>query len=261
MTFKIKNSNQFYLFFVTILTLNLIISCKSATYSNYKVEGKKIPITNEFKSNSTIDQFVSPYRNHINEDLDIVLSYSDETLDKSKGEFQSNIGNFIADASFELANPIFNKKTNKNIDGVLFNNGGIRSIIAKGNVTKRTAFEVMPFENSLIVVALKGEQIIELATYFSTEKKPHPINGFHIFLNQDGSLSKVTLNTKEIELTKTYYILTSDYLANGGDSMNFFLKNEGKFDLDYKIRNVLIDYFTLHKKINVNLDERVTKLK
>jgi 2',3'-cyclic-nucleotide 2'-phosphodiesterase (5'-nucleotidase family) len=51
------------------------------------------------------------------------------------------------------------------------------------------------------------------------------------------------IQDKELDLNATYYIATSDYLANGGDNMRFFLTNEGVFDLDYKIRNMLIDYF------------------
>ena len=52
---------------------------------------------------------------------------------------------------------------------------------------------------------------------------------------------------KELDLNAIYYVATSDYLANGGDNMRFFLTNEGVFDLDYKIRNILIDYF---KEVN-----------
>lgn len=258
---KIKNSKQLYLFFVTILTLSFLYSCKTSTYSNYKIEGKKIPITSEFKTNEAIDAFVSPYRNHINQDLDVILSYCPETLDKSKGEFQTNIGNFIADACVELANPLFYKKENKKINGAIFNNGGIRTVIPKGNVTKRTAFEVMPFENSLQVIALKGTQIYELANYFVKERKPHPLNGIHLYLDSNNNITKVTIENEIVNQDKVYYILTSDYLANGGDNMTFFLKNEGKYDLEYKMRNVLIDYFTTHKSIEANVNERVSKIK
>ena len=59
----------------------------------------------------------------------------------------------------------------------IFNHGGIRSIIPKGNVTTRTAFEIMPFENSVVVIALKGEQILEMVNYIITDKKPHPLSG------------------------------------------------------------------------------------
>ncbi|HJY12653.1 MAG TPA: hypothetical protein VJ304_07680, partial [Flavobacterium sp.] len=57
---------------------------------------------------------------------------------------------------------------------------------------------------------------------------------------------------------KTYYVVTNDYLANGGDNMNFFLKATDKFDLNYKIRNVLIDYFKEVDTIPVKTDVRIT---
>jgi 2',3'-cyclic-nucleotide 2'-phosphodiesterase (5'-nucleotidase family) len=48
----------------------------------------------------------------------------------------------------------------------LLNNGGLRAILPLGNVTTRTAFQIMPFENTMVVIALKGEQILEMVTIF-----------------------------------------------------------------------------------------------
>jgi 2',3'-cyclic-nucleotide 2'-phosphodiesterase (5'-nucleotidase family) len=69
----------------------------------------------------------------------------------------------LADITIEKSNPIFQKRENKTIDICLLNHGGIRTLIPKGNVTARNAYEVMPFENSAIIVALKGEQIIGIS--------------------------------------------------------------------------------------------------
>ena len=46
-------------------------------------------------------------------------------------------------------------------------------MIPKGDVTTRTAFEVMPFENSLIIVGLSGKEIRTLAEIgiYPKEKK------------------------------------------------------------------------------------------
>ncbi len=259
MTFKCKNTNLLYTIFVTTLTLLSLASCKTKPFSNYLVEGKKIEVNKNYTVNEKIDSYITPYRKHINKDLDSIISYSPETLDKNKGEWQSNIGNFMADACMELANPIFLKRENKKIDITLFNNGGIRSIIPKGNITKRTAFEVMPFENSLIVIALKGEQIKALAQHIITERKPHPLNGLKIILNKENVITNILFNEQPIDNNKIYNVLTSDYLANGGDNMTFFLKNEGSYDLNYKIRNVLIDYFYKYKTIEASNSPRIIK--
>ena len=259
MTFKSKNTNPLFTIFVTTLTLFGFTSCKTKQFSNYLVEGKKIEVNKNYTTNEKIDSYITPYRNHINKDLDSVISYCPETLDKSKGEWQSNIGNFMADACIEMANPVFMKQQNKKIDIILLNSGGIRSIIPKGNITKRNAFEVMPFENSLIVIALKGEQIKALAQHIITEKKPHPLNGLKIILNKENVIATILFKEKPIDNNKIYYVGTSDYLANGGDNMTFFLKNEGTFDLNYKIRNVLIDYFQKHKTIEASNSPRIIK--
>ena len=259
MTFKSKNTNLLYTIFVTTLTLSSFTSCKTKSYTNYLVEGKKIEVNQNYVVNQNIDSYIAPYRNHINKDLDSIISYCPETLDKSKGEWQTNIGNFMTDACMELANPVFTKQQNKQIDIILLNSGGIRSIIPKGNITKRNAFEVMPFENSLIVIALKGEQIKALAQHIIKEKKPHPLHGLKIILNKENVITSILFKEEPIDNNKIYYVATSDYLANGGDNMTFFLKNEGAFDLNYKIRNVLIDYFYKHKTIEASNSPRIIK--
>ena len=149
----------------------------------------------------------------------------------------------MADVCLSGSNKIFSKRYNKSIDLCLLNHGGIRSIIPKGNVTTRTAFEVMPFENIMVVIALKGSQINELVAHIIKEKKPHPLSGMKLILDRYLLVKSIMIQDKELDLNATYYVATSDYLANGGDNMRFFLTNEGVFDLDYKIRNMLIDYF------------------
>lgn len=257
MTFKSKNTNSLYTIFVTTLTFISVVSCKTKNYTNYLVEAKKIEINKNYAQNESIETYITPYRNHINKDLDSVVSYCPVTLDKSKGEWQTNIGNFMADACMEIANPVFIKQQNKQIDIILLNSGGIRSIIPKGNITKRNAFEVMPFENSLIVIALRGEEIKALAQHIISEKKPHPLHGLKIILNKEKTISSILYKEEPIDNNKIYYVATSDYLANGGDNMTFFLKNEGSYDLNYKIRNVLIDYFYKHKTIEASNSLRI----
>lgn len=99
-----------------------------------------------------IENFIKPYREHINKDLDSVLAYCPETLDKSTGKWQTTIGNLMADVTLERGNKVFNLREKKNIDICLLNNGGIRSILPKGNVTARTAFEIMPLKTALLLL-------------------------------------------------------------------------------------------------------------
>ena len=258
MIVNVKKNTISFRYFVILLTFSFLFSCKSKEYYNYKIEGRKISVTQDKGENTAIEAYVKPYRANITKDLDNVLAFCPETLDKSKGKWQTTIGNLLAQVVFELGNPIFKNREQLSIDFCLLNQGGIRSVIPQGNVTTRTAFEVMPFENALIIVGLKGSKVKEMATYLMSEKKPHPLYGIKIFVNKDNfNINRIEINGKPVEDDKTYYVATSDYLSNGGDNMTFFKESTIKFDMEYKLRNMLIDYFKKTDTLPVITDEKI----
>jgi len=154
----------------------------------------------------------------------------------------------------------FLKRTGKKIDFVLLNHGGIRSIISKGNVSSRTAYEIMPFENNIVVVQLKGTTILELIDYLINFNKPHPIAGIQVVLNNDNSLNRATIGNDAIDANKIYTVATSDYLVKGGDNMVFFKNAISITSIDYKIRTALIDYFIRIDTLHSQIDNRFYKL-
>ena len=247
------------------LLVSLIIliaySCKQnkEVYLN-KIEGKRISIDETIENDNSIEEFIAPFREHINKDLDSVIAYSVDDYSPKDGDLETAIGNFLADITLEQANPIYKKRTGKDIDMVLLNNGGIRSGISKGNLTSRTGYEIMPFENSVIVAELKGEQIKELIHYLSSAKRAHPISRLSIKLDKDNEVIEAMLNGKPIDYSKTYSVASIDYLYNGGDGMSFLAKNDGFHALDYKLRNVIIDYLKKVDTINLKTDNRFIKI-
>ncbi|MEO6174866.1 MAG: 5'-nucleotidase [Flavobacterium circumlabens] len=256
---KLKKYNGFLKLFVIFLTLFFITSCSKKNYNLTKIEGKLLPVTEKASETPAIESFIAPYRNHINKDLDSILAYAPETLDKSSGKWQSTIGNLMADVCVERGNLVFKAREKKSIDLCLLNHGGIRAILPKGNVTSRTAFEIMPFENSMVVMALKGDQILEMCSYIIKAQKAQPLSGMTFTIAKDKTPKNIMIQGKPLDLTSTYYVATNDYLANGGDSMTFFAKSVQKYDLNYKLRDVLIDYFKEVDTIPVPRDIRITE--
>ena len=255
---NLKKYNVVLKLFVIFLTFFFVVSCSKQNYYVTKIEGKRIPITEKEYQVPEIENFIKPYREHINKDLDSVLAYCPQTLDKSSGKWQTTIGNLMADVTLMRGNLVFQAREKMNIDICLLNSGGIRSILPKGNVTARNAFEIMPFENSLVIIALKGEQILEMVDYFIAEKKPHPLAGITFAIDKDNVAKNILVQGKPIQKETIYYVGTNDYLSNGGDNMDFFKKGVQKFDMDYKLRNILIDYFKEVDTIPVINDVRIT---
>ncbi|RED45891.1 5'-nucleotidase [Seonamhaeicola aphaedonensis] len=245
-------------FTLLFILLNFLVfsGCKQEKMHLIKIEGQQIQITDLLTSNQNIEAFVRPYREHINKDLDSVLAYSPSTYTKDDDELNTALGNLMCSIVFSEGNPIFNKKTGKNIDAVVLNHGGIRAPISAGAITTRTAYQVMPFENKIVVAGIKGNKVIEIVDFLVKSKRAHPFLGLKILLDQEYNLIEASINGESININKTYYIATSDYLYNSGDNMLFFKPNESVVNLDYKIRNAMIDYFKKVDTINPVRDDR-----
>lgn len=213
------------------------------------------------EANDSLENFVAPYKENIDREMNKVLAYVPYNLTKTDGELNTAIGNLMADALMELSNPIFNKRTGENIDLVLLNHGGIRSSISKGNITTRTAFQVMPFENEVVVAQLSGEAVREMINYLIDSGSAHPVAGLELELDNENSIKKVLIQGEPLQDSRNYNVATNDYLLQGGDNMVFFSKAKKVTNLDYKIRNLLIDYFEQEDTLAPVRDQRFIRLK
>ncbi|MEI7508974.1 MAG: 5'-nucleotidase [Flavobacterium sp.] len=253
---NLKNYNDGIKLFVLLLTFTTIISCSSHHYYTTKIEGKKIGISENQSGISSIENYIKPYKDAIDKDLNEVLAFCPQNIEKT-GIWQTDMGCFLADITLERSNPIFQQREQKSIDVCLLNHGGIRTIIPKGTVTARNAYEVMPFENSAVVIGFKGEQLLEIANFIVKEKKPHPLAGMTFTIAKNNQVKNIQIQGKSLELDKVYYVVTSDYLSNGGDNMIFFKKGVSRCDTNYKLRNIIIDYFKDIDTIRINKDVRI----
>jgi len=245
--------------FVAFLTLGFVFACQDAVHSA-KIEGRQIEIGTSIRPSDSVNSFVSPYRKRIDAVLDSVLAYSPATISKSDGPYNSSAGNLLADIVLAEAQPIFRSRTGESIDFVLLNHGGIRSIISKGPVTARSAYEVMPFENSIVVAQLNGETVKKLVLYLRDYGRPHPISGLQVILDQENKIQSIRIQGRPLDENRSYNVATSDYLLNGGDDMVFFKDAAHSTLIDYKVRNAMIDYFKKVDTIAPVVDDRFYKL-
>ncbi len=245
--------------FSLFIFLMLLSSCKKEKHL-VKIEGTRIEINESISGNSDIESFIKPYRENVRKNLDSVLAYAPETYSKRDGKLNTAIGNLMADIVLEQANPIFRSRTENTINMVLLNYGGIRASIPKGNVTARTAYQIMPFENSIVVVEMKGNHIKKLIEYLQKSQQAHPISGLKLTVDANFDIAKALINNKEIKDEETYFVATNDYLYDGGSEMYFFKQGGKSYTLNYKIRNAMIDYFKKVDTIAPIVDDRFTQI-
>jgi 2',3'-cyclic-nucleotide 2'-phosphodiesterase (5'-nucleotidase family) len=248
--------------FVLFVTIIFFTSCGDRDYTISKISGNQLLIEQAESSagNDSLQNFLQPYISHVNSVLDKPLCYAPYDIGKNDGRYNSSAGNLLADIILQQAGPVFESRTNEKIDFVVLNHGGIRSAISMGDVSSRTAYEVMPFENTVVVVQMKGKAIRDLVSHLIRSSRPHPIGGLQIIIDKKDQLSSVSIQGEPFDENRTYNVATSDYLFNGGDNMGFFKDGMQHYELEYFIRNAMIDYFEKVDTLRAGVDDRFLKL-
>jgi len=127
----------------------------------------------------------------------------------------------------------------------------------EGTIRIKDVFQLMPFENRLVVVELNGKQVGDLIDFLVRQKKAHPIAGIRLELAGD-SFSKAEIRGERFDPKKNYYVLTHDYLQHGGNNMIFFTKPLQLYVSDLKVRDALLESFAKTDTLKAKLDGRFT---
>ena len=158
---------------------------------------------------------------------------------------ESPLGNLFADLMM-AAHP--------EADMALTNGGGLRSDLPAGALTFGQLFEAMPFDNRFAVVQLQGKHVRKLlTTNLGRGGAIHSWAGVTaVAVCKDFQLKvDITVKNKPLDDAKTYKLVTSDFLASGGDGLIGRLKlPAGAIELtDSIIRDEMVT--TLRKRKGV----------
>ena len=136
----------------------------------------------------------------------------------------------------------------KNIpfDVAYTNYGGLRVTLPKGNIILSNVFELMPFENLMVTVRFSGADMQQFFDYVAAGGGD-PISGAR-FIIKDKKAVNVMIEGQPLNPEKEYVLLTSDYMANGGDGGKIFSKATGRETYEIKLRDALLIYIEQQTK-------------
>jgi 2',3'-cyclic-nucleotide 2'-phosphodiesterase (5'-nucleotidase family) len=192
------------------------------------------------EKDETSFNILKPYKSIIDSSMQETIGFADYAMIKSKpfGALDS----FFARTLFEFGDSI-SKDSGWDLNIALFNHGGLRSSLPSGAISIGNIFELMPFDNTLVFVNLKGNSVLEMIDYIS-ERGGEPCWGIHL-----EDTNNIKINNLDLHLDSIYTIITSDYLLNGGDKMYFFQNNLGVSETNILIRDALIHSFQKSKSL------------
>ncbi len=239
-------------FSVWLILFFALWSCRQEVYFAAK-ESNKIRVTDSVGVDSTYILLIQPYKKTLDAQMNEVLGVCEKELNKAQPE--STLGNFIADALL-----IQSRKTyDHEIDFSVVNYGGIRiPSLAAGNITLGKAYELMPFDNQVVVMNLKGYIVQQLCDAMAVAGG-WPVSGIEFGIRNESAVN-ILINGTELNFDKNYWVAMSDYLANGGDQLDF-LRTEPRYYIGIVFRDLIIDHIrsltSQSQKISSQLDQRI----
>lgn len=235
------------LLFLTGISCNTLYESSSLVYKNYRINPEQP------KDSATI-ALLGAYSEQVNRTMNDVVGIADISLDKKQPE--STLGNFMVDAFYIMAEEKYGTK----VDAAFLNYGGMRlTQLPAGPVTTGKIFELMPFDNLLILQKLKGDVLQQFLDLIAG-KGGWPVAGIRMQI-KDKKAVNVMIGGKPLDPTATYTTVNSDFLANGGDNADM-LRPVPQIANGYLMRDAIFDYIKKlkgqGKNISALVENRVT---
>lgn len=245
--------------YTLLITCVLLLGACKTQYQPVSFQTQNIAVSDSLNVlDNQVVHLYSPYKNIIEKDMNRVISISEKEMIKDKPE--SSLTNFLADLLLEEG-----KKYTKD-EGLLFtpsvsffNYGGIRTFIPSGEITVGKIFELMPFENEMVFIRLKGSQIKEFLDVVAA-KGGDSVGGVRFVISNEKA-SEIVVNGEKLETEKEYWLVTNDYVAEGGDDLQVFTRRSAFINSGGKIREIIIasleEQYKNGNKITAEKDGRI----
>jgi len=182
--------------------------------------------------------------------MNVQIGYAPEALYVAAPECP--MLNWASDALWEAAK----KHYDGTVDIAIVNMGGMRCSWPKGPITRGNVFELMPFDNRLVVLTLKGSDIIELCQSFA-QYGGQGVAGMRVKV-VDGQLADVQIGGRAVNPEALYHVATSDYLSGGADHMDALAQYSELWDSDLLIRDLYLQAVREQDTIRATVDGRMT---
>ncbi len=180
---------------------------------------------------------------------------------------ESNLGNLIADGMVW-------KTKGAGVQIALQNGGGIRASIPKGPITVGKVYEVLPFGNTLVVMDLKGKEILAalengVSQWEQGAGRFLQVSGlryaFDLARPAGSRVVRVEVKTEKgfapLDLEATYRVVVNSFIANGGDGFTVLKEAQGyRVDTGFSDAESFMDYLKELKVVEAQVEGRIEVL-
>ena len=222
------SKNWYFLFLALFLSgCGKSVQVKNAETSRIAIDGSVDSI-----ADSAYIAYLAPYKESVEREMAVVIGYTADSLYVASPECP--MLNWATEALWYAAKEVYPGQ----VDIAVVNKGGMRCEWPAGPITQGNVFELMPFDNKLVVLSMKGEDILALCQLFATYGG-QGVAGLRMTA-VDGQLADVSVGGKPVDKDAIYTVATSDYLAGGADHMDALKNHVDYWDSELLVRDLYI---------------------
>ena len=213
-------------------------SCAPKHYQLKGVERSRIIIDSRYDQNpdQAAAKFLEPYKRVNDSIMGPVVGQVAHNMHAARPE--SDLSNLLADILIWAA-----KDYNEQPVMAVYNKGGIRADLTKGDVTYGDVLDVAPFENKICFTTLTGEKLMELFRH-----------------GGKGELVSARLHGQEIDPQAEYRVATLNYVLESNDGMPAFLDGKNSVrpeEASNNTRFLIMNYFRDMQAKGIVVDAQV----
>lgn len=236
--------------------LDLTVADGKVVSSNYLL----LPVDDSVTPVAGIQAVIDTYNASLKDMMNVVVGETQTALDGARENVrtrETNLGNLVADIM----------RHGVGADIAFGNGGGIRASIAQGKVTVGDVFTVLPFDNTLVLIEVTGEQILQ-ALEVGVGKYPAQLGGFlqisgmsFVFDPSKPEGQRVVsakVGDAALDPARKYKLAVNDFMAAGGDGYVMFMDAKVLANTGEMLRDVAVRYFQAVKTVNPQIEGRIT---
>jgi 2',3'-cyclic-nucleotide 2'-phosphodiesterase (5'-nucleotidase family) len=229
------------------------------------VHSSQIVIDDSIPADPEIEKLLAPYSAKVHA-LSLVIGRLERPL-KKEPVGAGTLGNFVTDGIRAYAE----SKLDKPVTLTIMNAGGLRkNTISEGELRASDVFELLPFENALMVVEISGANLLKLLPPLvrdaqSGARLQYQWNDQNRPEFLSGKLIDAKGHEQEIDPNKLYTIVTIDYLLKVGGGAYAVLKEaKNVTPLNITVRDAMMEYVKSEtaagRVIRPHLDDRYVQV-
>lgn len=168
-----------------------------------------------------------------------------EVIGEAAGEFTHNSKEDNVTLLGRWSSEVMKEKTGVQV--AIQNGGGLRRTLEKGVITMGDMYEIMPFDNQLVTMELKGSDLKKAIDHgiYNPEVGNGQFAGLIVEFDKnkefENRITKISLEDgTPIDMDAYYTVVTNDFLLTGGDKYDFS-NARNVVDTFIPIRDVLVE--------------------